>query len=99
MKILCSKNEIYLEAIRFQVSNGAELIMLSRRFFLKHASATVKKYVREIAHPFPTEGALQDNLQTNKHWDEFRKDIVKDIVTQRSQEKTLQAVVWHTQNS
>ena len=66
--------------------------MLSRRFFLKHANATVRKNIREMVHPFPTEDTLQDNLQTKLDWDLYRKDMVNDLVTMKSEEKILQMV-------
>lgn len=60
---------------------------------MKHASVSVKNYVREMAHPFPTETTLQNNLQTKLDWDVYRKEMINNIVTQKTEEKILQMSV------
>ncbi|KAI0227326.1 hypothetical protein LSAT2_022234 [Lamellibrachia satsuma] len=41
------------------VSNGAELVMLKRDFFMKNANETVQKGIRANVWPYPDDGSLQ----------------------------------------
>ena len=72
------------------MSNGAELIMLSRRFFLKHANENTRKHIRQLSRPFPDEETLQDNLQEKVNWDCYRREMVHDLLTYRTELKVLQ---------
>lgn len=66
----------------FQVSEGAELIMLSKTVFTRHATEQCKKYVRENVRIFPSEDMLQESLQDKVNWDLYKKELVSDYVTQ-----------------
>ncbi|KAH9520426.1 hypothetical protein Btru_060747 [Bulinus truncatus] len=48
------------------VSLGAECIMLSKSFYMKHANDKVKKRLSETVTPYPNEATLQDSLQKKK---------------------------------
>lgn len=63
-----------------QVSQGAELIMISKEFFMKNATEQVQRYIREEVQPYPSENALQVNLQREVNWRLFRQDTVDDIM-------------------
>lgn len=62
------------------VSNGAELILLSKKVFLKYANEKVQLYVREHRQRYPTEDALQDNLQSEVNWRSYRKHVINDFL-------------------
>ena len=62
------------------VSNGAECIMISKKFFAENATPQVKQAVRQLVRPYPTEGALQTNLQTKVDWDVFKRRLMVDTV-------------------
>lgn len=63
-----------------QVSNGAECIMLSKKFFMDHANELVKHMIRMHVQPYPTEVALQENLQTKVDWELYKRKLVKDVI-------------------
>ena len=71
------------------MSNGAECIMLSKKFFALHANDRVKKQIRTHLRPYPSEGALQENLQTKVDWDIYKKKLIKDMLTQKAREIML----------
>lgn len=62
------------------VSNGAECVMISKKFFAENATQQVKQAVRHLVHPYPSEAALQSNLQTKVDWDLFKKRLMLDTV-------------------
>lgn len=64
------------------ISRGAELIMLSKEFFVKHANEAVKKRIRESVRPFPDEEVFQDNLQIKEDWTMYRKVLLTDLTSQ-----------------
>ena len=59
-----SKHVVSSYYVNTQVSNGAECIMLSKKFFITHANEQVKKLIRYQVQPYPTHAMLQENLQT-----------------------------------
>ena len=72
-----------LQSSKIQVSNGAEMIMLSRKFFTKYANDHVKQFIREKIRPFPSEETLQENLQNKVNWDLYRQHAVNQVLTYR----------------
>lgn len=54
--------------------------MMSRAFFIQHATEQVKKYIRETVRAYPSEETLQDNLQNHFDWGLYRKEIVTDLL-------------------
>ena len=63
-----------------QVSNGAECIMLSKKFFAQNANERVKQIIRHLVRPYPTNDSLQHNLQTKVDWDQFKRRLLVDTV-------------------
>ncbi|GFN75390.1 cyclic nucleotide-binding domain-containing protein 2-like [Plakobranchus ocellatus] len=61
------------------VSLGAECIMLSKAFFLKHANDRVKKRFSEIVHPYPDERSLQASLQNKADWELYKHSLLATI--------------------
>ncbi|CAD5115117.1 DgyrCDS4122 [Dimorphilus gyrociliatus] len=66
------------------ISRGAECVMLSKKFFMKHANHLVKKHLRQILTLYPSHRVLQHNLQTKANWDLYKENIVKQAITPRS---------------
>ncbi|KAK2192128.1 hypothetical protein NP493_38g06019 [Ridgeia piscesae] len=67
------------------VSNGAELVMLKRDFFMKNADEMVQKGIRANVWPYPDDATLQasrlfENLQRHVNWNQYREELVDDIV-------------------
>jgi hypothetical protein len=62
------------------VSNGAECIMLSKKFFITHSTEVTKKTIRHLAHPYPSEESLQQNLQTKVDWDIYKQKLIKQTI-------------------
>ncbi|XP_015779126.1 PREDICTED: uncharacterized protein LOC107356968 [Acropora digitifera] len=64
------------------VSNGAECIMISKKFFMNHCSDEIKRrlFVTEI--PFPNDETLQKSLQDKVNWDAYRRKTLKTLVRQ-----------------
>ncbi|XP_059172479.1 cyclic nucleotide-binding domain-containing protein 2-like [Physella acuta] len=58
------------------VSLGAECIMLSKGFFMKHANDKVKKRFSEIVQPYPNEATLQESLQHKVNWELYKRSIL-----------------------
>ncbi|XP_064637903.1 uncharacterized protein LOC135494082 [Lineus longissimus] len=64
------------------VSKGAECIMLSKQFFMRHANEKVRMELRRQIRPYPTANTFQENLQIKVDWDNYRRELLKDITTQ-----------------
>lgn len=64
------------------VSNGAECVMLSKKFFTEHATEEVRRSMRRKVRPYPSEDALQENLQIKVDWDIYKRKLIQDFVTQ-----------------
>lgn len=65
-----------------QVSRGAECIMLSKAFFVKHANEAVKKCIRESVRQYPEEDVFQDNLQIKENWIMYKKVVLNDVTSE-----------------
>lgn len=63
------------------VSRGAECIMLSKDFFRKHATDTVKKNLQEIVRPYPDEVTFQESLQRKADWELFKHTLIEDLTS------------------
>ncbi|XP_076468500.1 cyclic nucleotide-binding domain-containing protein 2-like isoform X2 [Babylonia areolata] len=74
------------------VSDGAECIMISKKFFQQKLSEEVAKDIRKEIRPLPSEEVLQEKLQTKTDWDTFRAITVADFVDFRKQLNRLHAV-------
>ncbi|WAQ99621.1 CNBD2-like protein [Mya arenaria] len=63
------------------VSRGAECIMLSKDFFVKHVNTAVRMRHRETVQQYPEEKIFQDNLQIKEDWTAYRKVLLNDITS------------------
>nr|XP_006823514.1 PREDICTED: uncharacterized protein LOC102803708 [Saccoglossus kowalevskii] len=65
------------------VSNGAECILISKKFYLKYASeANIKSIVKEM-RPYPSEETLTADLEQKINWTSFRKDRYHSAIGRR----------------
>ncbi|XP_052818491.1 uncharacterized protein LOC128244528 isoform X1 [Mya arenaria] len=62
------------------VSNGAECIMISRRFFLEHANEQTMYHLRQVETLLPPEEELQANLQDFVDWKAHRARVYRRLV-------------------
>ncbi|GFN82130.1 cyclic nucleotide-binding domain-containing protein 2-like [Plakobranchus ocellatus] len=62
------------------VSRGAEIVMLSKRTYLKYADERDKLAVQELITPYPGEEQLQENLQVQANWDVYRQRVLEDVM-------------------
>ncbi|KAL3851624.1 hypothetical protein ACJMK2_015357 [Sinanodonta woodiana] len=63
------------------VSNGAECIMIDKKFFLEHASYAHIVRLREMTFPYPSEKELQQNLESQILWNFHKKQVFSDVLT------------------
>ncbi|XP_033643732.1 uncharacterized protein LOC117303625 [Asterias rubens] len=63
------------------VSRGAEVVMLSKRFFLEHANQFVIRHLKEIVRPYPMQETLQKHLQAHTDWQHFKQKTMSNAVT------------------
>jgi hypothetical protein len=47
---------------------------------MDNANELVKSMIRRHVSPYPTELALQENLQTKVDWEIYKRRLVKDVV-------------------
>ncbi|MGH0114850.1 UNVERIFIED_CONTAM: hypothetical protein FKN15_064092 [Acipenser sinensis] len=55
------------------ISNGAECLQISKKFYLDNASQDVLDKLRQQQHPYPGEKELLERLQKEMQWQAFRK--------------------------
>ncbi|OPL33699.1 hypothetical protein AM593_07536, partial [Mytilus galloprovincialis] len=65
------------------VSRGAEIVMLSKKVFLKYANDRFRRTLREELRPYPTESKLQDTFQTKVDWDKYKTTLLEDVLKQQ----------------
>lgn len=63
--------------------------MLSKKFFCLHANDKVKKQIRYHVRPYPSDEALQNNLQTKVDWDIYKKKLIKNMLAQKARAAML----------
>ncbi|CAH3013636.1 unnamed protein product [Porites evermanni] len=62
------------------VSNGAECIMISKKFFLSHCSDAIKRRLLVTETPYPNDDLLQKSLQDKVNWDAYRRKTIKTLI-------------------
>ncbi|XP_078602727.1 uncharacterized protein LOC144876850 isoform X1 [Branchiostoma floridae x Branchiostoma japonicum] len=65
------------------VSDGAECILISRKFFEKHLDLDIRRKIRSTIQPYPSERSLQQKLQDKVNWEEFKTRTVQDLVASK----------------
>ncbi|CAL1531380.1 unnamed protein product [Lymnaea stagnalis] len=54
------------------VSDGAEVVLINKKFFKKYLTEETLKTMRQKIRPLPSEKSLQNNLDTLKTWEKFK---------------------------
>ncbi|XP_033742463.1 uncharacterized protein LOC117328939 isoform X2 [Pecten maximus] len=75
------------------VSNGAEVVMLSKKVFLKYMNDDVRCMLRENVRAYPKETVMQDNLQRKLDWDEYKSTVIHDWVSTRTILREINTIV------
>lgn len=71
---------IYGTFMIFQVSKGAEVVMLSKKVFLKYINETVRNNLRESIRAYPREQKLQENFQNKLDWEDYKSSLVDTVL-------------------
>ncbi len=61
------------------VSNGAEVLMVKKDFFLNNASQKVIDNIRRTVQPYPQTEYMQDKLQNSADWSLYKTVLLKDV--------------------
>ncbi|XP_021350615.1 uncharacterized protein LOC110448602 isoform X2 [Mizuhopecten yessoensis] len=80
------------------VSNGAECIMISKKFFKEKSTDSVRRNLEECESRFPPDEALQRSLQSYVNWQADRKKMYLTVVNdkQKRKEKRRQYLPQYT---
>ncbi|XP_053399136.1 uncharacterized protein LOC123556796 isoform X2 [Mercenaria mercenaria] len=65
------------------VSRGAEVIMLSKKVFLKYADQRCKIRVREQIKVYPSENVMQDNMQREADWSLYKETLLNQYIEKK----------------
>lgn len=78
------------------VSNGAECIMISKKFFLTHCSDAMKRRLLVTETPYPNDESLQKSLQDKVNWDAYRRKTLKTLVRELpTKQRRMQDLLVH----
>lgn len=64
------------------VSEGAECILINRKFFQQYLTDEVAKRIRRTLQPIPSEESLQQKLQDNTNWEAYKALTVVNHMVQ-----------------
>lgn len=62
------------------VSKGAEVVMLSKKVFLKYINESVRNNLRESIRAYPREQKLQENFQNKLDWEDYKSSLVDTVL-------------------
>ncbi|XP_063677950.1 cyclic nucleotide-binding domain-containing protein 2-like isoform X4 [Bolinopsis microptera] len=62
------------------VSLGAECIEISKEFFLKNATENYLRKLKATIRPFPSEDKLQQDIQDQKLWNNYKNTVVASVL-------------------
>ncbi|XP_041357807.1 cyclic nucleotide-binding domain-containing protein 2-like [Gigantopelta aegis] len=65
------------------VSDGAECVLINRKFFLRHLSEDTAKSIRKTIQPLPSEEALRHKLENKASWEAFKTSTLVDQLVYR----------------
>ncbi|XP_069141505.1 uncharacterized protein [Argopecten irradians] len=75
------------------VSNGADIILIDKDFYMHHTSDILKNKMRQELCPYPTDEEMQTKLQQNVDWSAFRTETMTQTLdylkTRREQRMTM----------
>ncbi|XP_052778604.1 uncharacterized protein LOC128216051 [Mya arenaria] len=70
------------------VSNGAECIMIEKKFYMENASQAQIVKLKEMTFPYPSNENLQSNLENKIRWDLHKKLTINTILRDVNQRKS-----------
>ncbi|XP_074650096.1 uncharacterized protein LOC141905196 isoform X2 [Tubulanus polymorphus] len=59
------------------VSDGAECVLISKKFFMQHLNEGHHKRLRQSIQPYPTQESLQQKLQDQLNWEAYKLATVQ----------------------
>ncbi|XP_061164366.1 uncharacterized protein LOC133173402 isoform X1 [Saccostrea echinata] len=62
------------------VSKGAEIVMLSKKVFLKYINDNVRNNLRESIRAYPREQKLQENFQNKLDWEDYKSSLISNVL-------------------
>ncbi|KAK3605846.1 hypothetical protein CHS0354_002481 [Potamilus streckersoni] len=62
------------------VSNGAECVMLSKKVYRENCSPALLEELRQEVSPYPSEEELQQALECNVNWNQYKKINIQKLV-------------------
>ncbi|XP_070552935.1 cyclic nucleotide-binding domain-containing protein 2-like isoform X3 [Ptychodera flava] len=71
------------------VSDGAECILINKKFFLQHLTQKHRKKLRLMLRPYPTESSLQQRLQDQTNWQAYKSMMLSTFPSFSPSEQTL----------
>ncbi|TPP61253.1 hypothetical protein FGIG_11323 [Fasciola gigantica] len=95
LKLLEANSIFGLETIAFEslggttsvalVSDGAECIAISKKFFCKHCPTVFMNWIRRQVQPFPDEKSLETKLATYRDWRIYREQAIEECLVASDQ--------------
>ncbi|KAL5011779.1 hypothetical protein ScPMuIL_010330 [Solemya velum] len=76
------------------ISDGAECILINKKFFRQHLSDQVAKRIRKTIRPIPTEESLQKKLQVKTNWEAFKTMTLSKEVLHRKMLHTNESLYY-----
>lgn len=67
----------------FKVSRGAEVILISKKVFLKYADQRCKLRVRDQIKVYPSEEVMQDNMQREADWTLYKESLLAKCIEKK----------------
>ncbi|XP_077979880.1 uncharacterized protein LOC144435182 [Glandiceps talaboti] len=62
------------------VSNGAECIMMRKKFYMDYTTEDIRRHLRRHVQPYPSNDELQKSLQDYMNWGEFKYQTLTSTV-------------------
>ncbi|XP_070579571.1 cyclic nucleotide-binding domain-containing protein 2-like isoform X2 [Ptychodera flava] len=62
------------------VSNGAECIMIRKKFYMEHTTEDIRRRLRRQVQPYPSDEELQNSLQDYMNWAEYKDQTLSSTV-------------------
>ncbi|XP_055895516.1 cyclic nucleotide-binding domain-containing protein 2-like isoform X3 [Biomphalaria glabrata] len=70
------------------VSEGAEVIMIDRKYFMDRTSEELRKKIRGEIRPLPSTETLQAQLDTMVNWEVYKQQTLKEALDSRRRKKS-----------
>ena len=84
------------------LSDGAECIFISKKFFQRHAGAETLRTVNGMVGRYPTEEFIRHQLEEQSEWSSFRKEVVRGVLEKREEKLDLPSILqahWTSSSS